>query len=323
MAKTTEPTPEAAPVATLGHDSSLNIHQRLLLVATEASYVQKKGRTTAGGTYNYAKHDDVMAAVRPALIRYGVGWSITVNPELSASESAGKTKSGAEQTMWTLWADVTFYNVDKPEDSITARFVGEGIDTGDKATGKALSYMTKNALLKTFLIESGDEADNEHAGAERGARNAPRRNSPAPAPAGNGEPPSATATFLRQFWAVARSNKLGEDTIHRWFKRNLSLDSTKAASVDQLKVATEWARKSGDAQRKLGSEVQASGIVPTDVMAHAAEAFGVQHLDELTLDEYAALIGWVSGLADENVPFGGDDDIPFTTGEPDDQGGTT
>lgn len=321
MAKTTEPTPEAEAPATLGHDSSLNIHQRLLLVATEASYVQKKGRATAGGAYNYAKHDDVMAAVRPALIRYGVGWSITVDPELSSSESAGKTKSGAEQTIWTLWADVTFFNVDKPEDCITVKFVGEGIDMGDKATGKALSYMTKNALLKTFLIESGDEADNEHAGSERGASR-PAQRASAPAPAGD-PPASTTATFLRQFWAVARSNKLGEDTIHRWFKRNLSLDSTKAASVDQLKLATDWARKVGDAQRKLGSEVQASGIVPTDVMAHAAEAFGVQHLDELTLAEYGDLIGWVSGLADENIPFGNDDDIPFTTGEPDDQGGTT
>lgn len=321
MAKTTEPTPEAEAIATLGHDASLNIFQRLLLVATEASYVQKKGRVTAGGTYNYAKHDDVMAAVRPALIRYGVGWSITVDPELSSSESAGKTKSGAEQTIWTLWADVTFFNVDKPEDHITVKFVGEGIDAGDKATGKALSYMTKNALLKTFLIESGDEADNEHAGSERGAsRAAQRANTPAPA---NDPPASPTATFLRQFWAVARSAKLGEDTIHRWFKRNLGLDSTKAATVDQLKTATEWARKVGDAQRKLGSEVQASGIVPTDVMAHAGEAFGVQHLDELTLAEYADLIGWVGGLADENIPFGNDDDIPFTTGEPDDQGGTT
>jgi hypothetical protein len=321
LAKRTEPTPEAEVPATLKHDASLNIHQRLLLVASEASYVQKKGRATAGGTYNYAKHDDVMAAVRPALIRYGVGWSINVDPELSRSEPAGKTKSGAEQTLWTLWATLTFFNVDKPDERITSRFVGEGIDTGDKATGKALSYLTKNALLKTFFIESGDEADNEHSGAERGARSAPR-NAPAspPAPASNGDP---AAAFLRQFWAVARSNKLDEGTIHRWFKRNLGLDSTKAATVDQLKTATDWARNVGDAQRKLGGEVQASGIVPTDVMAHAGEAFGVQHLDELTLEEYADLIGWVGGLADENVPFGNDDDAPFITGEPDDQGKTT
>jgi hypothetical protein len=36
------------------------------------------------------------------------------------------------------------------------------LDNGDKAPGKAISYATKYALLKTFLLETGEDEESRH-----------------------------------------------------------------------------------------------------------------------------------------------------------------
>jgi hypothetical protein len=48
-------------------------------------------------------------------------------------------------------------NVENPEDSIESEWHGFGMDTQDKAIGKAYSYAYKYFLLKTFALETGDE----------------------------------------------------------------------------------------------------------------------------------------------------------------------
>jgi len=134
---------------------------RLLAVMGEVGYIQKQGKTQSGPSFTYMKHDDVVAALRPALIKHGVAFMSGIDETSVGCEQVGMTKSGAARYKTTLVLRLTFVNIDNPEEAYSVSFPGEGVDTDDKGSGKALSYALKNGLLKMFLIEAGDEADVE------------------------------------------------------------------------------------------------------------------------------------------------------------------
>lgn len=52
-----------------------------------------------------------------------------------------------------------FVNVDKPEEYIDMVSYGDGVDSQDKAPGKAMTYADKYALLKAYKIQTGDDPD--------------------------------------------------------------------------------------------------------------------------------------------------------------------
>ena len=54
---------------------------------------------------------------------------------------------------------VRFVNVDKPEEYIDITTYGDGVDSQDKAPGKAMTYGDKYALLKAYKIITGDDPD--------------------------------------------------------------------------------------------------------------------------------------------------------------------
>lgn len=139
----------------------LTLAARLLAVMDEVGYIQKQGKTESGPKFNYVRHDDVVATLRPALIKHGVAFMAGVQESTIGCEQVGVTKSGAARYKTTLVLTLTFVNVDDPADAYSVNFPGEGVDTDDKGSGKALSYALKNGLLKIFLIEAGDEADVE------------------------------------------------------------------------------------------------------------------------------------------------------------------
>ena len=54
-----------------------------------------------------------------------------------------------------------FVNLDKPEEKITMVSYGDGIDSGDKAPGKAMTYSDKYSLLKAYKVATGDDPDKD------------------------------------------------------------------------------------------------------------------------------------------------------------------
>ena len=169
----------------------MNIHQRLLEVMKEVSYVQKDQKKI-DGKYTAVRHDDVVAKVRPALLKQGIlcTSSITecrLSKEQVQSRDGTRAISAAFVTMM-----VRLTNADKPEDFVEGSFCGQGDDFGDKAVGKATSYAFKYALLKMLMLETGDDADND-AFVERVVRPLPKP-SPPPPPAGTAAPKPTTST---------------------------------------------------------------------------------------------------------------------------------
>ena len=55
-----------------------------------------------------------------------------------------------------------FVNMEKPEEYIDITTYGDGMDSQDKAPGKAMTYADKYALLKAYKIITGDDPDQKY-----------------------------------------------------------------------------------------------------------------------------------------------------------------
>ena len=153
-------TPDATPATSVA--DSRNLHQRLLDVMKEVTYVQKDRPI---GNYKVVTHDAVTAKVRPALVKHGV---IYYPQNLEASQNGNRTE---------MRLDIKFVNAANPDDFILVPCLGYGIDAQDKGPGKAVSYAVKMALLKALGLETGEDADDntnvDHTPEPPPAKNAP------------------------------------------------------------------------------------------------------------------------------------------------------
>ena len=119
------------------------IHQSILNVSAAIGAIGKDKRadiTTKGGSFSYQFRgiDDVLDALHPALIECGV----TVTPQV---RDVLPITDGVLLTIDYLIANVH-------GDSVTATFVGEGRDRGDKAAQKAQSNAYKYMAFQCFCI---------------------------------------------------------------------------------------------------------------------------------------------------------------------------
>tara|TARA_R100001594_G_scaffold85275_1_gene119699 strand:- start:142 stop:741 length:600 start_codon:yes stop_codon:yes gene_type:complete len=126
----------------------LNIHQRILSVMDDLHYVQKEDRKV-NGQYSFASHDAVSAAVHPLLVKHRI---VVIPTVIDYSRDGNLTIVNVE---------VNFVNADVPEDKISINSFGTGTDNQDKGVGKAVSYATKYAFLKIFVLETGDDPERD------------------------------------------------------------------------------------------------------------------------------------------------------------------
>jgi|GEM_PF-1680273 hypothetical protein len=141
MNAVTKSTPETSTAAAV---DNRNVHQRLLAVMAEVSYIQKDRPI---GNYKVVTHDAVTAKVRPVLVKHGV---------LYYPQNMAYVQNG-NRTEMSL--DIKFVNAADPSDFVCVPTLGYGIDAQDKGPGKAISYAVKMALLKALGLETGEDAD--------------------------------------------------------------------------------------------------------------------------------------------------------------------
>jgi len=132
-----------------------NLHQRIIEVMRTVKYVKKNVTVNAGagGPYKAVSHDAVAAELHGAMADHGIVCG--VNQQTSECVD-GLTRSGTPKIRYSGWYEVQLINADDPQDRETYRVEAHAEDSGDKAPGKALSYATKMALLKAFMLETGE-----------------------------------------------------------------------------------------------------------------------------------------------------------------------
>lgn len=156
---------EQAPIAAVLADA-----------AAEIGAVGKGRRTESGARFQYRGVDDVVNAVADPLHSRGV----VVVPEVLAW-SAEDVVVGSKQTpMRSVTVHVRYRFHGPAGDSLDCSALGEAMDSGDKATSKAMSVAYRTALLQALTLPT-DERDPDEDQYERAGRHSGHPVEPSPA----------------------------------------------------------------------------------------------------------------------------------------------
>lgn len=146
----------------------LNIYEKLSLITDEIGVIEKNlnVQVNKNASYKAVSERDVLDAVKPIEKKYRV-FSYPVNRELIDRDILVKETeyNGAVTRTNTLFMRIEtvyrFVNIDNTEEYIETTVYGDGLDTGDKAPGKAMTYADKYALMKAYKLSTGDDPDKE------------------------------------------------------------------------------------------------------------------------------------------------------------------
>lgn len=142
----------------------LNIFQRMSKITNELATVAKNLNVDMGKgkTYKAVQEKDILDAVKPLEEKYGV-YSYPIEREMVDNQILEKeTQYGISNNFYLrIKTTYRFVNIDKPEEYIDMVSYADGIDSGDKATGKAMTYADKYALMKAYKISTGDDPDKD------------------------------------------------------------------------------------------------------------------------------------------------------------------
>ncbi|NOK32380.1 ERF family protein [Corallococcus exercitus] len=161
--------------------------RKLAEVMGEVERVPKSGRNDFH-RYDYATEADIVSAVRKAM----ADRALMLIPSVVKTEwREVERNKGGKDRIATLTVRFTLTDGDSGEER-SFEVLGEGQDQGDKATYKALTGAVKYALLKLFLIPTGDDPEDDGQGqgqqSQRGSQQRGRQAS------GDGPPPQITGT---------------------------------------------------------------------------------------------------------------------------------
>ena len=117
-----------------------------------------KDRKNTMQNYQFRGIDDVYSAIAPLLAENG----LCIIPRITRREVTKETNSKGT-TLFYAVVEAEFDFVCSSDGSLhTARTFGEAMDSGDKATNKAMSAAIKYAILMTFTIPTEGDNDTEN-----------------------------------------------------------------------------------------------------------------------------------------------------------------
>lgn len=122
--------------------------------------IMKKGVAIGKDKYNqqqkfsYRGIDDVMNVFQPLMSEAGI---FMVPEVLDAKREERQGRSGGNLIYSIMKVRYTFYAEDGS--SVSATVIGEGMDSGDKASNKAMAVAMKYAMFQTFCIPTEEMPD--------------------------------------------------------------------------------------------------------------------------------------------------------------------
>ena len=135
----------------------MNVYEAISAVQKELSTqgISKDRKTTSQGSgYSFRGIDDVYNALSPFLAKHG----LCILPRVLSRELVERqSKSGG--ALFYVTVEVEFDLVASDASKHTIKTFGEAMDSGDKATNKAMSAAYKYACMQAFCIPT--EGDND------------------------------------------------------------------------------------------------------------------------------------------------------------------
>lgn len=129
------------------------IYQAIIGVMSDIGVIGKEKKNVQHG-FKYRGVDDVMNALQPVMVHQG----LFVVPEIiDQKREERQTNRGGNLIYSVCTVRYTFYA--KDGSSVQCVVVGEGMDSGDKATNKAMSIAFKYACFQVFCIPTEEMKD--------------------------------------------------------------------------------------------------------------------------------------------------------------------
>lgn len=221
------------------------IYRALAGVIADVGAVAKDKVNKVQG-FKFRSVDDVYNALHPALAKN----KVVIVPEIvdRTCEVIGKTKNGVD--MIKVVCTIQFHFFAEDGSSVKAVIVGEGLDTGDKATNKAMAIAYKYACFQVFCIPTEEmvDPDAERPELEEAAKKVPPKGKTGKsaakaeqAPAGSDQPAQEsdqlaariTEAMLHTIRGEMERTGVGEDILKKLYK----VDRLEDLDVLQFKAA--------------------------------------------------------------------------------------
>ena len=165
--------------------------------------------------FKYRGIDAVYNALSPVMAKYGLFIVPEILEQTREERSSVKNqwdkdqKKYVEKTTTLLWSILKIrFTMYAPDGSnVSAVVIGEGMDTGDKATNKAMSIALKYVAFQIFMIPTEDVADPDAESYEVAPKNTTvkQNNKPAEKPPENPEEPKADVSTVPTVPALQRA----------------------------------------------------------------------------------------------------------------------
>ena len=126
----------------------MNIYEKIAAIMQEVQYLAKDDHVEFGSTkYKALSEEKVTTIMREKLLKY----KLVVFPfEQTTGRYGNITHVDVRYRM---------VNVENPEEYIVIASCGDGADTQDKGSGKAMTYAFKYMWLRTFSLPTGEDPD--------------------------------------------------------------------------------------------------------------------------------------------------------------------
>lgn len=132
---------------------NVKIYEAISNVMAEIGAIGKEKKNQQQG-FMYRGIDDVMNALQPALVKH----KVFIAPEvISEQREERTTQKGGAMFSVRLEISYKFYTTDGS--FIETKVIGEAMDSGDKATNKAMSIAYKYACFQVFCIPTEEMID--------------------------------------------------------------------------------------------------------------------------------------------------------------------
>jgi len=129
------------------------IYKAIADAMTDISPIAKAKRNQQQG-FLYRGIDDVMNELSPILAKH----RIFIYPEVVKSERSERQTGKGGTLLYSILTVVYHFATDDGSE-VCVTVIGEGMDSGDKATNKAMAVAMKYACLQMFCIPTEDMSD--------------------------------------------------------------------------------------------------------------------------------------------------------------------
>lgn len=129
------------------------IFKAMTKIMAEVDSIGKNQKNQAQ-KFNFRGIDDVYNAIHPLLAKH----KVFTAPEVLAVERQERTTKSGSALMYRILT-IKYHFIAEDGSEVTCTVIGEGMDSGDKGSNKAMSVGHKYAILQMFCIPTDDIAE--------------------------------------------------------------------------------------------------------------------------------------------------------------------